>query len=79
MSMNQQAQAAGHIRPAIPANIFLWLIGAFLVIFLLWAGFTEIDRTIRAGGRSFPARNCRSYRIWRAGLSSRSWCALGRR
>jgi len=55
MSMDQQVQAAGHIRPAVPANIFLWLIGAFLVIFLLWAGFTEIDRTIRAGGKVIPS------------------------
>lgn len=44
-----------HIRPAIPANIFLWAIAAFLLVFLLWAGLTEIDRTVRANGRVIPS------------------------
>ncbi|WP_416463106.1 HlyD family type I secretion periplasmic adaptor subunit [Sphingomonas sp. VDB2] len=55
--MSGEAQLPGdaHIRPAVPANIFLWAIAAFLLIFLLWAGLTEIDRTVRANGRVIPS------------------------
>ena len=55
--MNDDVQRSDpmHIRPAIPANIFLWAIVAFLLIFLLWAGLTEIDRTVRANGRVIPS------------------------
>ena len=33
------------IKPKVSANIILWIILAFVVIALIWAGLTEIDRT----------------------------------
>ena len=43
------------IKPKVPANIILWIILAFVVIALVWAGLTEIDRTVRANGRVIPS------------------------
>lgn len=37
------------------ANLLLWIILAFFVFFLLWATFTEIDRTVRGMGRVVPS------------------------
>ena len=33
------------------ANYILWIILAFFVVFVLWATFTQIDRTVRGMGR----------------------------
>lgn len=44
-----------YIEPKVPANLILWIIAAFVVIFLLWAWLTEIDRTVRAIGRVIPS------------------------
>lgn len=55
-----------YIEPKVPANIILWIIAAFVVIFLLWAWLTEIDRTVGRSDGSFPARNCRSFPTWKA-------------
>jgi adhesin transport system membrane fusion protein len=46
---------ADRVRPKTAANILLWAIGAFVVIFVLWAAFTEIDRTVRGMGRIIPS------------------------
>ncbi len=43
------------VRPGTASNILLWTIAAFFVVFLLWAGFTELDRTIRGAGRVSPS------------------------
>ena len=43
------------IKPKVSANIILWIILAFVVIALIWAGLTEIDRTVRANGRVIPS------------------------
>jgi adhesin transport system membrane fusion protein len=37
------------------ANLLLWLIGGFFVLFLLWAALTNIDRTVRGMGRVVPS------------------------
>ncbi|MHA6768365.1 HlyD family type I secretion periplasmic adaptor subunit [Sphingobium ummariense] len=55
MKMTVRPAADGHIKPAIPANIFLWAIALFLALFLLWAWLTEIDRTVRATGKVIPS------------------------
>lgn len=46
---------ADRVRPKTAANILLWAIGAFVVIFVLWAAFTEIDRTVRGMGKIIPS------------------------
>lgn len=42
------------VRPATASNILLWTIAAFFVVFLIWAAFTNLDRTIRGSGRISP-------------------------
>lgn len=37
------------------ANVILWILAAFVVIFLVWASLTEIDRTVRGMGRVVPS------------------------
>lgn len=46
---------ADRMRPKTAANLLLWAIGAFLLIFVLWAAFTELDRTVRGSGRIIPS------------------------
>jgi adhesin transport system membrane fusion protein len=42
---------ADRLRPRTASNILLWGILAFFVAFLIWAGLTELDRTVRGSGR----------------------------
>ncbi len=42
---------ADRIRPRSASNLLLWAILAFVAIFLIWAAFTELDRTVRGQGR----------------------------
>ena len=37
------------------ANLILWALAAFVVIFLLWASLTQVDRTVRGMGRIVPS------------------------
>jgi adhesin transport system membrane fusion protein len=42
---------ADRIRPRSASNLLLWGILGFVGIFLIWAAFTELDRTVRGQGR----------------------------
>jgi adhesin transport system membrane fusion protein len=46
---------ADRVRPKTAANILLWTIIGFVIIFIVWAAFTEIDRTVRGQGRIIPS------------------------
>lgn len=37
------------------ANRVLWVIGAFFVVFLIWAAVTKVDRTVHGVGRVVPS------------------------
>lgn len=37
------------------ANVMLWIIAAFFVVFLLWATFTKVERTVHGSGRVVPS------------------------
>jgi len=39
------------IRPRAASNLLLWVVVGFVLIFVLWASLTELDRTIRGPGR----------------------------
>lgn len=39
------------IKPRAASNILLWGIVGFVVVFLIWATFAELDRTVRGMGR----------------------------
>ena len=43
------------IRPRTASNLLLWFVVAFVVAFFLWAGVTELDRTVRGVGRVIPS------------------------
>ena len=43
------------IKPRTASNLLLWFVIAFVVAFFLWAGFTELDRTVRGQGRVIPS------------------------
>lgn len=43
------------VRPRLVSSLLLWLIAGFFLIFILWAAFTEIDRTVRGEGRVIPS------------------------
>lgn len=45
---------ATRIKPRTASNLLLWGIGTFFVIAVLWAVFTQIDRTVHAAGRIVP-------------------------
>lgn len=42
---------ADRIRPRAASNLLLWAILGFVVLFLIWAAFTQLDRTVRGQGR----------------------------
>ena len=56
MSMDETMieQRLDRLRPASASNLLLWAILAFLAVFVMWAAFTEIDRTVRGDGKRAP-------------------------
>lgn len=47
---------ADRIKPRALSNLLLWLIVAFVVIFVVWASVVKLDRTVHAPGRVVPSR-----------------------
>lgn len=43
------------IRPRFVSNLLLWIIAIVFVVFLTWAYFAEVDRTVRGQGRIVPS------------------------
>lgn len=43
------------VRPATASNLLLWMIGGFVLVFIIWASLTELDRTVRGQGRVIPS------------------------
>jgi membrane fusion protein, adhesin transport system len=43
------------LKPKAASSLLLWIIVAFVVAFFVWAGFTELDRTVRGQGRVVPS------------------------
>ncbi len=43
------------IKPRAASSLLLWIIVAFVLIFFIWAAFTELDRTVRGQGRVVPS------------------------
>lgn len=42
------------LKPRAASSILLWAIAAFFLIIILWAAFTQLDRTIHGAGRVVP-------------------------
>ena len=52
--MNEQTRLedfAGGVRPRHASNVLLWIIAGFFILFLVWASFTKLDRSVRGQGR----------------------------
>jgi membrane fusion protein, adhesin transport system len=43
------------LKPRTASNMLLWLMLAFVIIFLIWAGLTRLDRTVVGMGRVIPS------------------------
>ena len=43
------------LKPNKASAILLWGIAIFLIFFVIWASFTELDRTVRGQGRVVPS------------------------
>ena len=43
------------VRPTSASNILLWVIAGFIIVFIIWAALTELDRTVRGQGRIIPS------------------------
>jgi adhesin transport system membrane fusion protein len=43
------------IRPHAASNLLLWCIAGFFGLAILWACFTELDRTVHGQGKVIPA------------------------
>ena len=44
-----------HVKPRMASNILLWAILGFVALFVIWAYFAELDRTVRGQGRVVPS------------------------
>jgi len=44
------------LKPSRAANLLLWVIAAFVVIFVAWAALAKVDEVSRAQGRVVPSR-----------------------
>lgn len=51
MSETHLEDLTDRVRPRAASSLLLWGVVAFVVVFFLWAAFTELDRTVRATGR----------------------------
>src|SRR3546814_11142440 len=58
------------VRPATASNILLWIIAAFVLIFIIWASVTELDRTVRGQGRVIPSSQLQVVSNLEGGLRS---------
>ena len=52
--MNQMTTEFARPATRRSSSILLWAIVAFFVIAVIWAAFTELDKTVRATGRVIP-------------------------
>ena len=43
------------IKPSRTSNLLLWLIIGFILVFIAWASFVKLDRTVHAPGRVVPS------------------------
>lgn len=54
MSHTSLEDLTNRIKPRSASSVLLWAILAFFGLFVIWAIFTELDRTVHAGGRVVP-------------------------
>jgi len=77
MTAQLEFQRSTTIKPKVPANIILWIILAFVLVFLVWAWLTEIDRTVRANGRVIPSSQLQVVSNLEGGIVQRIMVRVG--
>lgn len=56
------------VKPRKASTILLWLLAAFVVIFIVWAAFAELERTVRGGGRVIPSSQLQVVSVLEGGI-----------
>lgn len=59
---------ADRIRPRAASNLLLWLICAFVVLFISWAALVKLDRTVHAAGRVVPSARLQTISVLEGGV-----------
>ncbi len=62
--------AAARVRPRVASNWMLWSIAAFFLVFILWAAFAQVDRSVRALGRVVPSAQLQTVSNLEGGILS---------
>ena len=59
------------VKPRQVSTLLLWLVAGFFVIFLIWAYFAEIDRTVHGVGRVVPGPRLQTVSNFEGGIVPR--------
>jgi adhesin transport system membrane fusion protein len=43
------------VKPRRASTLLLWILAGFVVVFIIWAAFAELERTVRGSGRVIPS------------------------
>jgi adhesin transport system membrane fusion protein len=52
--MHLEDMVVDRIKPRKVANLLLWIIAGFFVLFFAWAALAQVDRSVHASGRIIP-------------------------
>ena len=55
MSETHLEDLTDRLKPRTASNLLLWFVIGFVVIFVIWAAFAELERTVRGMGRVIPS------------------------
>ena len=55
MSETHLEDLTDRLKPRTASNLLLWFVVGFVVIFVIWAAFAELERTVRGTGRVIPS------------------------
>ena len=55
MSETHLEDLTDRIKPRTASNLLLWFVVGFVVLFVIWAAFAELERTVRGMGRVIPS------------------------
>ena len=55
MSETHLDDLTDRIKPRTASNLLLWFVVGFVVLFVIWAAFAELERTVRGMGRVIPS------------------------
>jgi hypothetical protein len=68
---------AARIRPNAASNLLLWCIAGFFALAILWACFTQLDRTVHGQGRVIPTARLQTVSIWKVVWWPPFWLSRG--